>query len=538
MASSRAHNQDSISGFTPIFTHGCSAVQSSSYNYTPPFLLRCVMSFLQSSPTNNDDIVSLLITCKSLKYWLDRYEVPRSVSSALLRQGERDQRSAEFPLRERGDIIVSGVSDRGSVGDRGRSYNFNKYKSSGAPIVTGVTREICRGETATVGGMGWREPRVICTDYEVLRWRANVRRACRKKGELSWLSPTLPQVNHKAHRVLLPSFPRSGNTLLRTLLEEIYGIVTGSDTRPDRNLSLRLSGEIPYERNGGGGGFVGEGCVQWGAADDEGVEHKGWVQVLKTHWPERGGWKDVFVPYQKTKVILLMRNPYDAIVSYFNLCVTNRHDSSVSSKVWAELRDFFRGFSHSEIKIWTSFHEFWLSKRPQFTDSNFHVVRFEDLISADRRVIVLENLVQFIEGVEVLDEVWKSKISTAVSRIVGGGGLVYKPRAGSSGPGKSLRMESGYDQEDVDVFSKIGGAILEQFGYKFDFTKPDLPFPAEITPLAPIQQVAAQQSGGFTINDGSELRNAEEQRYGRKMTNWRRSMTQNDSKPFETKNDK
>ena len=36
---------------------------------------------------------------------------------------------------------------------------------------------------------------------------------------------------------LLASYPRSGNTLLRTLLERITSIVTGSDTRPDRTLS-------------------------------------------------------------------------------------------------------------------------------------------------------------------------------------------------------------------------------------------------------------------------------------------------------------
>ena len=37
---------------------------------------------------------------------------------------------------------------------------------------------------------------------------------------------------------LLSSYPRSGNTLLRTLLERITSSVTGSDTRPDRSLSM------------------------------------------------------------------------------------------------------------------------------------------------------------------------------------------------------------------------------------------------------------------------------------------------------------
>lgn len=37
---------------------------------------------------------------------------------------------------------------------------------------------------------------------------------------------------------LLSSYPRSGNTLMRTLLERITSTVTGSDTRPDRSLSI------------------------------------------------------------------------------------------------------------------------------------------------------------------------------------------------------------------------------------------------------------------------------------------------------------
>lgn len=36
------------------------------------------------------------------------------------------------------------------------------------------------------------------------------------------------------------SYPRSGNSLLRKLLERVTGVVTGSDTRPDRVLSRAL----------------------------------------------------------------------------------------------------------------------------------------------------------------------------------------------------------------------------------------------------------------------------------------------------------
>ena len=41
--------------------------------------------------------------------------------------------------------------------------------------------------------------------------------------------------------VVLASYPRSGNSLLRKILEEITGVITGSDTRP---------GDIAYSRLG------------------------------------------------------------------------------------------------------------------------------------------------------------------------------------------------------------------------------------------------------------------------------------------------
>jgi hypothetical protein len=45
-------------------------------------------------------------------------------------------------------------------------------------------------------------------------------------------------LNHE--KVLLVSYPRSGNSFLRRLLEASLGIVTGSDSRPNRTLSESL----------------------------------------------------------------------------------------------------------------------------------------------------------------------------------------------------------------------------------------------------------------------------------------------------------
>ena len=111
---------------------------------------------------------------------------------------------------------------------------------------------------------------------------------------LRFLSDTERNSNDWGGVTLLASYPRSGNTLLRNLLERVTGIVTGADTRPDRPLSKSLA----LDHN-----LVGEGVVTQG------------VYVVKTHYPERKG----FPIHAGNRAILLIRNPYDAIDSYWNL---------------------------------------------------------------------------------------------------------------------------------------------------------------------------------------------------------------------------
>jgi hypothetical protein len=85
-------------------------------------------------------------------------------------------------------------------------------------------------------------------------------------------------------KVCMASYPRSGNSLLRGLMEEVSGIYTGCDSRPDRTLSRSLR-EF---------GLMGEGLVDAS------------VWVIKTHFPERSGWK----PFSAQRVVLLIRNPW------------------------------------------------------------------------------------------------------------------------------------------------------------------------------------------------------------------------------------
>ncbi|CAN0236359.1 unnamed protein product, partial [Ectocarpus sp. 13 AM-2016] len=106
---------------------------------------------------------------------------------------------------------------------------------------------------------------------------------------------------------------------------QVTGTITGSDTRPDRTLSRSLTVM----------GMQGEGVV----------DHR--VRVVKTHYPERPG----FRAFNADKAILLVRNPFDAVDSYFNMALTNTHDRSLHDAVYEEFQEFWDGMIRNEMKV-------------------------------------------------------------------------------------------------------------------------------------------------------------------------------------------
>ena len=93
-------------------------------------------------------------------------------------------------------------------------------------------------------------------------------------------------------RIGLVSFPRSGSTLMRLLLEQRTGLCTGSDGSLAWPLIFRLRGY----------GLRGEGRVDcW---------------CVKSHWPERRGRS-----LRVAAVVVVARSPFDAIESMWRLSV-------------------------------------------------------------------------------------------------------------------------------------------------------------------------------------------------------------------------
>jgi hypothetical protein len=94
-------------------------------------------------------------------------------------------------------------------------------------------------------------------------------------------------------KLVLASYPRSGNTLIRSYFERITGIITGSD----HNTELKLNKEL-FEL-----GMTGEGHIDSN------------VWIVKTHYPERLGHS----PMKVNRCILMVRSPIDSLWSFFNM---------------------------------------------------------------------------------------------------------------------------------------------------------------------------------------------------------------------------
>ncbi|KAL4138538.1 hypothetical protein PRIC2_002043 [Phytophthora ramorum] len=298
---------------------------------------------------------------------------------------------------------------------------------------------------------------------------------------MRWLQPD----EHHGERVAIVSYPRCGNSLMRGLLEKVTGVYTGCDTRPDRSLSKELQ---LY-------GMKGEGVV------DESV----WF--VKTHFPERVGYKD----FPAKKAILVVRNPWDAIDSYFNMTLTNTHNKSLHESQYERFADRWDGLLRNEIDVWMKFHRYWTTK----VDIPIIVVRYEDLMmhreETLRRVFLFLTDLTTLEGTE-----WEQRIHDVMATSGDKTGP-YKPRSGKIGG--SFRH---YSEEQFQYILKTANLPLRGFGYDPETQN----FPKEIT--LPKRQVKPGKEGAellISIDPVMEIRKKNDS-FGRGSTYFRRALTE------------
>ena len=231
--------------------------------------------------------------------------------------------------------------------------------------------------------------------------------------------------------VVMASYPRSGNTLLRGYIEKIMGLVTGSDTDTSHLLNRALLNA----------GLAGEGLC----------DKRVWV--IKTHFPERyGGTK-----FGAERTILLVRNPLDCMLSLFNLIGTKTHDLSVSDDTYVKFSNAWDGYIKQEITVWSDFISWWLkSKIP------VHIVRFEDILESPKDT--LTSLMKFILCVPTIE-------NTIIEQYIGlackqAAPQVYKPRKGKI----NANLDK-YGKAQLAALKELAEEQIEKMGYTDFFNK-------------------------------------------------------------------
>jgi Sulfotransferase domain len=298
---------------------------------------------------------------------------------------------------------------------------------------------------------------------------------------------------------LLASYPRSGNTYVRSLLESITGFVTLSDTRADRPLSMALANHH---------GLVGEGRCGG--------------PICKTHWPERMG----CAPYKASRVILLVRNPYDAIDSYWHLNATNTHTQKVTPQVYQDHQALFQALTRNEMHVWSAFLDFYWQQR---NNVPVLLVRYEDLMLHPQGE--LERILKFCTP----HNWWHSQLQAVLATQHHQLGY-QSVNAATSSVGRSLK--SGIYQakllqelhEKMDVLDP--NHWMDSLGYSQDC------FPNNLTtglPPLPQPKSVPPKTTLLPVNDSiaKELR-PRDSPFGRNMRNWRRQHTKDDEEPFPT----
>ncbi|XP_068623422.1 WSCD family member AAEL009094 [Battus philenor] len=173
--------------------------------------------------------------------------------------------------------------------------------------------------------------------------------------ELRLRSPPLP------YAVALVSYPGSGNTWLRYLLQQVTGIVTGSIYM---DYGLRVHG------------FPAENVTD------------GTVLVVKTHEAP---------PLETDKfksAILLIRNPRDAILADFNRLHKGHIGTAPKSAFKKRSREHRRTdwstYVSSQLKAWESLHNLWLTKFP----GPIYMVFYETLLQETKNT--LQGILNFL----------------------------------------------------------------------------------------------------------------------------------------------
>jgi len=219
--------------------------------------------------------------------------------------------------------------------------------------------------------------------------------------------------------IWLPSYPRSGNTLLRTLLRQVFKLETYSkyNDQADLGADNRIASAVGHQRYEG----------SW-ANEFQRMRSSAKLHLVKTH---EG-------PESDDRAIFIVRHGWSA-------CISNQHYLRDFSKIEAPLSHVIAGIAGT-FPSWGRMLDLWdPPNRPKTL-----LVRYEDIIESPQTII--SELHAFL-GVPVHAE-WQNNFA-AMQKL--------DPQFFRSGQTKI--EEATFGPENAALFDSLHGDWMQRFGY-------------------------------------------------------------------------
>lgn len=230
---------------------------------------------------------------------------------------------------------------------------------------------------------------VICTFVNRVKAEVNYAYCSEKYGNLTYIPEAQMFEKYPPHLI---SFPGSGNSFVRLLIEYSTGFHTGSMGTDDFEYL-------------GDGGFIGERSCGLRLAALRAHPH--YFDFLNGklrfgHNFQRDKCKRGLVREMK-RLIMLVRNPYDSLWSYYQLLTSLTHKDYVTTETfnpsnWLYLAPIMASYWNSEYyRIVKPIFETYLPE-------DVTVVKYEDLMNITKREATLQKLLKFMQYIDVPDE--------------------------------------------------------------------------------------------------------------------------------------
>ena len=152
------------------------------------------------------------------------------------------------------------------------------------------------------------------------------------------------------------------------------------------------------------------------------------VWVNKSHYPG-------FLPWamhleRGERIIVVVRNPLDSILSLFHLLMTLTMNKSVANDIQNDFPELWEEYVSKFSAKYEAYHKYWtdLAKTKEYP---IIFVRYEDLLSKKKETLV--DIFKFLFEVDSLDGLYvMDRIEAEMNRGTEVSGVIYKPRVGQA----------------------------------------------------------------------------------------------------------